>query len=59
MIIGISVHKGMITQTAASVFDSDLYFTVHRLCKFAWRDMEFRRILVLILKGNQQKLAAI
>ena len=29
MILGISLHLGMTTQTAVSIFDFDLYFIVH------------------------------
>ena len=35
MILGISLHIRMTTQTALSLFDLDLYCTAHRLCKFA------------------------
>ena len=48
MILGISLHLGMTTQTAVSIFDLDLYFTVHRLCKFAWRNIAVCGILVII-----------
>ena len=46
MIPGISLHLGITTRAAISIFDLDLYFTVHRLREFAWRDIAFGRILV-------------
>ena len=52
MILGISLHFRMTTQTGVSIFDLDLYFTVHQLCKFAWRNIAFGRILVLFLHEN-------
>ena len=48
MIFGISLHLRMITQIAVSIFDLDLYFTVHRHCKFVCCDKAFGRILVLL-----------
>ena len=45
IIIGISLHLGMTTQTAVSIFDLNLYFTIHRLCKFVLRNTAFIRIL--------------
>ena len=35
MILGISLHVGITTQTAVSIFDLDLYFMVQQLCKSA------------------------
>ena len=35
IILGISMHLGMTTQTAVSIFDLDLNFTVHQLYKLA------------------------
>ena len=49
MILRISLHSGMTTQTAVSLFDLDLYFTGHQLCKFAWCDIASGRILVLFI----------
>ena len=46
MILGINLHLEMTTQTAVSIFDRNLYFTVHRLCKFAWQDIAFSGICV-------------
>ena len=34
MILDIGLHLGMTTQIAVSIFDLDLYFMAHRLCKF-------------------------
>ena len=36
MILCISLHLGMTTKTAVSIFNLNIYFMVHRLCKFAW-----------------------
>ena len=33
MMLGTGLFLGMTTQTAVSMFDLDLYFTVHQLCK--------------------------
>ena len=52
MILGISLHLGMTTQTAVSICDLDLYFTVHCLCKFEWRDIAFDGILELYQDHN-------
>ena len=46
MMLGISLHLGITTQTAVSIFELNLYFTVHRICKFAWRNIAFNGILV-------------
>ena len=43
MMLGISLHLGMTTHTAVSIFDLDLHFTVHQLCKFVWHDIVFGR----------------
>ena len=48
MILGISLHLGTTSQTAVSVFDHNLYFMVHRLCKFTWRNIAFGRILIVV-----------
>ena len=63
MILGISLHLGMTSQTAISMFDLNLYFMVHQLCKFALtslprrRDIVFGGILVqdFLLKENIQE----
>ena len=46
MILGINFHLGMTTQAAVAICDLNLFFTFHQLCKFAWHDIAFRRILV-------------
>ena len=48
MILFITVHLGMIAQTAVSISDLDLYFMVHCLCKFAWCDIAFGGILAIL-----------
>ena len=40
MILGISLHLGM---TAVFIFDLDLYFMVHQLCKFVSTSLPHRR----------------
>ena len=46
MILGISLHSGMTTQTAVSIFDLDLYFMAHRFCQFAWRNIALKEYVV-------------
>ena len=42
MVIGVNRDDN----SAVAMFDLDLYFMVHRLCKFVWHNIAFGGILV-------------
>ena len=51
MIIGVSLHLGMTTQTAVYIFDPGLYFMVHWLWKFESILAELFKILLPCRRG--------